>query len=124
MSEQYFYVVNGKQNGPISFEELRELAVRDQLKRPDRIWCKGMEKWQPAGSIAELFDDLPPDLDGEDESSVRETPTTKATQSSNSEPSTTATEKTKSHGLPYWAWLILMAIVVYWRYKHHQYAGQ
>ncbi len=60
--EQYFYVVNGKRGGPVAFEALRDLAINLELCRGDKTWCKGMQAWQPAGSIPSLFDDLPPDL--------------------------------------------------------------
>jgi len=59
---RYFYAQKGQQHGPVSFEELKRLADRDEIKRRDRVWCKGMTPWQPAASVAGLFDDLPPDL--------------------------------------------------------------
>jgi hypothetical protein len=65
MGSQFFYAVDGRQNGPVSFDELKQLASRDELKRWHKVWCKGMQNWQAAGSLEGLFDDLPPDLDEE-----------------------------------------------------------
>ena len=62
---QYYYAVDGKRHGPISFGSLRELATKAELKRTHQVWCPGMKEWQSAVSIEKLFDDLPPDLDSE-----------------------------------------------------------
>jgi len=63
MSEQYYYVIEGKQQGPVSRTKLRELAEKGEVKRQDKIWCQGMAEWQPAATISQLFDGLPPDID-------------------------------------------------------------
>ena len=63
---QFFYAIGGKQHGPVSFEALRELAIRDELKRKDKVWRKGMSAWERADSVRELFQDLPPDLEPKD----------------------------------------------------------
>lgn len=63
MSEKYFYVIEGKRNGPVSFDELRKLAKADTLKHQSKVWCRSMSQWEPAGSVAGLFEDLPPDLE-------------------------------------------------------------
>ncbi|SRR6266566_1882835 len=65
MSEEYYYVVEGKRHGPVAFANLRELATKAELKRIHKVWCRGMKAWQPADSVEKLFDDLPPDLDPE-----------------------------------------------------------
>ena len=56
MSEgEWFYVVDGQQQGPVPFEELRSRAVRGDLERPHLVWKDGMADWQPAGSVEGLF---------------------------------------------------------------------
>src|SRR3954468_16992225 len=62
MNDQYYYARDGKRNGPISFSQLQQLAVKGELGRQQKVWCKGMQEWQSAGSVADLFEDLPPDL--------------------------------------------------------------
>lgn len=68
MSTAYFYVIDGKRHGPAALEQLRSLAARGDLKRQHKVWCKGMDGWKTAASIPELCDDLPPDLDPQNES--------------------------------------------------------
>ena len=112
MAEKFFYALGGKQFGPISFDELKHVAVRGDLRRTDRIWSPGMKEWQCADSVAGLFADLPPDLEPEEndaKAAVASTPQDHAA---------------KVNGIPYWLWLIIMALMVYWKWKHHQYAGQ
>lgn len=65
MNEKYFFVTGGKRKGPVTFAELRELALKGELRRADKAWRKGMAAWDSAGSISGLFDDLPPDLEEE-----------------------------------------------------------
>jgi len=65
MSDSYYYTSNGKRQGPVSFQMLRELATRAELKRDQKVWCPGMKEWQSASSIDKLFEDLPPDLEPE-----------------------------------------------------------
>jgi len=67
----FSYVAGKKQHGPVSFEELKQLAVRDKLKRRDKVWCKSMTAWQQADAVSELFDDLPPDLESKQLQTIR-----------------------------------------------------
>jgi tetratricopeptide (TPR) repeat protein len=60
--EKFFYTGNNTQNGPVSLAELKGLASCGKLTRTDKIWKKGMPSWEPASGIAEIFEDLPPDL--------------------------------------------------------------
>ena len=62
MSAEYFSTVKGARQGPVTIEELRLLAERQELKRSDLICAEGVVAWQPAGSMAEIFKGLPPDL--------------------------------------------------------------
>ncbi len=70
MSTGYFYAVDGRRQGPISAEELKRLALSGEIKRLHKIWCKGMNAWQTADSVPGLFEDLPPDLEPESDSSI------------------------------------------------------
>ncbi len=60
MGEQYYCLVEGKRSGPFSLEELKDLALKGELKQEDSIWCKTTEEWQSAGTVAGLFDELAP----------------------------------------------------------------
>lgn len=53
---EWFYVRDGQQNGPISFEELVALARRGEVKAGDRVWNASMQGWTPAGQIEGLID--------------------------------------------------------------------
>ena len=63
VSEKYFYAVKGVRQGPVTLDELKTLAARQELKRADLVWTQGMAAWQRAGSTADIFQGLPPDLD-------------------------------------------------------------
>jgi len=56
MSEQsWYYHHDGAQNGPVSFEELQELAASGTLGIEDLVWQQGMAGWAAAGTIENLF---------------------------------------------------------------------
>ena len=63
MSDKYFYAVGGRRHGPITLEEIKSLAARQELKRTALIWTEGMAAWQPAGQTTAIFEGLPPDLE-------------------------------------------------------------
>jgi len=63
MSEKYFYTISGVRQVPVTLDELKSLAARQELKRGDLVWTQGMVAWQRAGSTADIFHGLPPDLD-------------------------------------------------------------
>lgn len=63
MSAEYFYTVKGARQEPTTLDELKSLAAREELKRSDLVWTEGMTAWQSAGSTAEIFQGLPPDLE-------------------------------------------------------------
>jgi uncharacterized membrane protein YhaH (DUF805 family) len=72
VNENYYYLLNGKRQGPASLAELKLLACRQELKRSDKLWVDGMEDWQLAGSLTDVFAGLPPEAGTEpssDESS-------------------------------------------------------
>lgn len=59
MSE-WFYAKGGQQGGPVSFEQLRELARSGGLDaEKDLVWTSGMKDWQPAGQVEGLLASRP-----------------------------------------------------------------
>jgi hypothetical protein len=56
MSEWY-YAKGGQQSGPVSFEQLKQLAGNGGLDpEKDLVWTSTMKDWAPAGQTAGLFD--------------------------------------------------------------------
>jgi len=55
MGELWHYSRGGKQAGPISGAELKELASRGQLSPTDMVWKQGMANWVPARDLKGLF---------------------------------------------------------------------
>lgn len=47
----WFIILNGKQEGPYSFEELREIK---EITPDTLAWKEGMENWLPIRDIPEL----------------------------------------------------------------------
>ena len=55
MSEWY-YASGGNQNGPVSFEQLVEIAKSGNLNpTKDLVWTSTMKDWLPAGQVPGLF---------------------------------------------------------------------
>lgn len=53
----WFYTCEGDRLGPVSFEELRDMASATSLNpRLDMVWKQGMDEWKPAGQIDGLFE--------------------------------------------------------------------
>ncbi|GIW81419.1 MAG: hypothetical protein KatS3mg105_3226 [Gemmatales bacterium] len=55
MPEQHFVMRNGRQFGPFTTRELKQLAVSRQLKPTDLVWLEKTSKWVPAADIHGLF---------------------------------------------------------------------
>ncbi len=53
--QQWYYAVNGTQQGPVRFVELQQLAALGQLAPGDLVWCEGMAEWTPAQSVPGLL---------------------------------------------------------------------
>lgn len=52
----WYYTSDGERVGPVSFEELKEMAENSALNpRLDLVWKKGAAEWLPAGKIDGLF---------------------------------------------------------------------
>ena len=59
MSEWY-YARGGQQNGPVTFEQLLELAGNGGLDATkDQVWTAAMKDWAPAGQVPGLFTTAP-----------------------------------------------------------------
>src|SRR5262245_27871752 len=59
MLEGWYYMRRGRQEGPIPFEQLKQLVASGQLRAVDEVWKQGTPDWRPIKSIAELADALP-----------------------------------------------------------------
>lgn len=55
MSENWYFAKNGRREGPVSFERLKQLARSGWLARDDLVWQEGMADWIPAGQAEGLF---------------------------------------------------------------------
>ena len=45
MASEWYYTTNKQQMGPVSWDELRELAQVGILKPADLVWSEGMAEW-------------------------------------------------------------------------------
>lgn len=54
LSVQYFYAVNGAQQGPVSFEQLQALFAGRTVNRDSLVWKQGMAAWTALKDIEEL----------------------------------------------------------------------
>lgn len=53
---EWYYSRGGKQNGPVSFEQLVEIARGGGLNPlSDLVWTSTMRDWQPAGQVPGIF---------------------------------------------------------------------
>ena len=59
MADEMYYKHGGRQHGPVTGAELKELAAAGKLLPDDLIWKEGMEKWVPARSVKGLFPPAP-----------------------------------------------------------------
>ncbi len=51
---QYYYAVNGAQQGPVSFEQLQALFANRTINRESLVWKQGMANWTALQEVAEL----------------------------------------------------------------------
>lgn len=57
---QWYYAVNGKQNGPVDEAVLRVLAQEGKLGRDDLVWNASMgDQWSKAATVPGLFGEAP-----------------------------------------------------------------
>jgi hypothetical protein len=55
MAAEWFYTTNKQKMGPVSWQELHELAEAGILKPSDTVWTEGMDKWVKAINQKGLF---------------------------------------------------------------------
>ena len=55
MADQWFYSRSGQQFGPVSAEQLKQLAASRQLAPTDMLWKEGMKDWAQARIVRGLF---------------------------------------------------------------------
>lgn len=48
----YYYAINGQQNGPVSEEQLATLVAQGIVTVETLVWREGMERWEPYGKVA------------------------------------------------------------------------
>ena len=70
MGKKWYYAVEGERQGPVTFDELRALALNGSLKAFDLVWQPEFgPEWRNAGQVRELFEpgpsDVPPVLEKE-----------------------------------------------------------
>jgi len=56
MANEWHYSKNGKRFGPVSSQQLKELAAKGQIDPADLVWKEEMTEWKPAKSIKGLFE--------------------------------------------------------------------
>lgn len=56
MANEWFYSKSGKRFGPVSGQQLKELAAKGGIGPDDLVWKEGMAQWLPAKSITGLFE--------------------------------------------------------------------
>ena len=54
MVEQWYYMHDGRQAGPVALEELKRLVESGQLRGADEVWKQGTPDWKPVRSVPEL----------------------------------------------------------------------
>ena len=59
MADQWYYTRQGQRFGPLSTEQMRQMALAGQLQQTDLIWTEGMTEWTPAGRVPQLFTAAP-----------------------------------------------------------------
>lgn len=62
---QFFVAINGQQQGPFDFNQLKQMAVGGQLNRESLVWMQGMSNWTQAGQVQalnDIFAAVPPPL--------------------------------------------------------------
>lgn len=59
MAQDWYYAVNNKQSGPVSFDELRDLAAKGRLNAEDLVWQDGMPEWVAARTVKDLMPRAP-----------------------------------------------------------------
>jgi hypothetical protein len=54
---EWYYTLDGQRRGPVSTEELKDLAASGVLNPTELVWKEGMADWSEAGATGGLFAD-------------------------------------------------------------------
>ncbi len=63
--EKYYVEISGRQEGPITFEDLEARVESGEVVRESLVWTRAMEDWTPAGQVKvldDVFAKVPPPL--------------------------------------------------------------
>jgi len=55
MESEWYYAVQGQQQGPVSSGELRQLVTSGRIQPSDMVWKQGMTQWVAAINVTGLF---------------------------------------------------------------------
>lgn len=55
MANQWFYVQDGQQTGPVALEQLQQLLASATLPPSTQVWTEGMPQWTPADQVPGLL---------------------------------------------------------------------
>ena len=61
---RWFYVRDGRRNGPVALGQLVELILRQEIQEDALIWRSGLDEWIKANSLADVQRQLPPPIPG------------------------------------------------------------
>lgn len=59
MTAKWYYAKGAERNGPVTEQQLHQLAASGQIQPTGLVWQEGMTQWQQAGSIQGLFPPQP-----------------------------------------------------------------
>ncbi|WP_166826359.1 DUF4339 domain-containing protein [Thalassoroseus pseudoceratinae] len=93
MADVWHYLLDDEAEGPVSRDQLRELADAGVITPEDLVWRKGTEDWIPARKVRGLFQ---PQSSHRDRSKKKRRPS--ETEPATGTPSTTDSAETPSHG--------------------------
>ncbi len=54
-ARQWYYVVEGSQQGPVYEDELVQMIIAERITPDTLVWTQGMETWVMAATVAELM---------------------------------------------------------------------
>ena len=55
MATEWHYSRDGRELGPVDFDELKRSVSAGLLRAGDLVWCEGMSDWEEASRIDSLF---------------------------------------------------------------------
>jgi TM2 domain-containing membrane protein YozV len=55
MASEWYYSQDGERHGPISTDQLKDLAAAGKIGPDNLVWKDGMENWLPAGKVKNLL---------------------------------------------------------------------